>query len=249
MAIQRVVVERRRNRLGAEEKLIVDHAEKLGIPVIETNEKSLSRDFFKFYPTDLVVGGILFMKHALRAYGKELSEHIPYPECLLHLMQRDVWYLPSLRQAKELLDKGEKFFIKPQGWKCFTGFVAESSDDFRFNGTSGQQPVIISDLVKFVSEYRYYVAKGVIVASAHYEGDVDQIPNLPIVQSAVNTLTADKAPAGYVIDFGVLENGNTVLVEINDGWSVGAYGNITGTQLWEVLAARWQEMIEGGNRV
>jgi hypothetical protein len=240
----RVVLEKRNSRLGVEEELVASKARSLGIQVVVTTEKIVSRGFFMFKDTDLVVGGVMFMKHALRAYGKELVEHTPYPLCLNHLLYRNVGHIRSLKDAKYLLDQGQKFFIKPDGWKCFTGFVAEHSDDFRFNGTSNQQPVFTSDVVEFLTEWRVYVVDGRVRAVRWANaGTQDLVPNYAEIERAVFEFKVDGSPAGYAIDFGVLSTGETALVEVNDGFSIGAYGDHLEGTYWDMVSARWQQLI------
>lgn len=243
--ILRVVLEKRNSRLAPEEQLLAKEAKLRGIPIAYAYEKSVARGFFKFAPTDLVSGSIQFMQHAVRGYGKTLSEHTPYPKCLEHLLYRKVRRLNTLKSAKALLDKGERLFIKPAGWKLFTGFVAEHSDDFRFNGTSGQAPVFTSEVVTWLSEWRVYVANGEVldIRFADHGGDRSIRPSRGIIAGAVKCFTKAGAPAGYAIDFGVLSTGETALVEVNDGFSIGAYDHVTAQTYWAVIQARWQQLI------
>lgn len=240
----RVVLEKRNGRLGKEEELIYSRAKVMGIPVVLTTEKVVARNFFKFTSVDLVVGSVQFMKHALRAYGKELSEHTPYPECLSHLLYRKVKYLPLLADAKLMIAKGEKLFIKPATWKRFTGFVTIDPMDIRFNGTSDRTPVFIAEPVEFLTEWRVYVVDGRVraVRWAH-EGNPELEPNHAEIERAVFEFKIDGSPAGYAIDFGVLSTGETALVEVNDGFSIGAYGNHLEGTYWDMLSARWQQLI------
>lgn len=242
-----LVVEKRNGRLAVEELMLSAEADRRDIPVITTPVKKLARNQIPLTKDHVVAGGVLFVKHALRAYGKELSEHTPYPPCLAHLLYRNVRQVRSLRDAKELLDKGESFFIKPATWKSFTGFVAQFSDDFRFNGASNSIPVFISEVVEFVSEWRTYVANGQIVgfcsALNEFRDDDRPKPDMTVIKNAVDALTAAGAPAGYVVDFGVLSTGETALVELNDGFSIGAYVGVTSKAYWEVIVARWQQLI------
>jgi hypothetical protein len=241
---RRLVVEQR-HPMQREEALLVAHAETLGIPVEGVYLKHMSRGFVRPGSADLVAGTIQFMQHAVRQYGKELAEHTPYPECLKPFMHRKTWQLDTLAQAKAMLDSGRKFFIKPVHWKVFTGFVAEYSDDFRFNGVSNQTPVYLSEVVEFIAEYRAYVAHGEVLTVEFAGGDerCGMIPH-PTIFEAVKILTQHGVPAGYAIDFGILTTGQTALVELNDGFSIGAYGNITAEQYWKVIAARWPELIK-----
>lgn len=54
--------------------------------------------------------------------------------------------------------------------------------------------------------------------------------------------SADQAPAAFAIDFGVLTDGQTALVELNDGFSIGTYG-LSGELYADFTAARWAELV------
>lgn len=49
------------------------------------------------------------------------------------------------------------------------------------------------------------------------------------------------APAGYSADFGVTDNGRTLLIETNDGYSLG-HGRLVANLYAELLRARWEEL-------
>ena len=51
----------------------------------------------------------------------------------------------------------------------------------------------------------------------------------------------DTAPAGYGIDFGITDDGKTLLVEVNDGHSLGNY-NLRPVEYAKLLEARWDEL-------
>ncbi|QTH80251.1 hypothetical protein PA10_00051 [Pseudomonas phage pPa_SNUABM_DT01] len=240
-----LVVELRRGKLGKEEQLLVDMANELGIEVQTTYEKVVSRNQFAFNENHIVAGGVQFIKHALRAYGKELPVENSYPECLHKYLKREVRKVRTLREAKAMLDEGRTLFIKPCNIKRFTGFVTCDRNDFRFNGASDQTPVWISEPVQFDSEWRCYVANGIIVGVEFTDnsGMISVKPHVGVIYDAVRILTENGGHAGYAIDFGVLKNGQTVLVELNDGFSIGAYGDIDPEAYWEVIRQRWKEMI------
>lgn len=240
---KRVIVERRNGRLGGEEQMIVDEAHRRKIPVEELTEKILSRGFCKFEPTDLVVGSVKFIKHALRLLDAPLVEASPYPECLRPYLGRAVGRYRSLKEVKHELDLGYKWFVKPVDTKIFTGFVPDSSTDFRFNGVSNRRPMYVSEVVEFHSEWRYYVVDGQPKAMRWYAGDKRRRPNQRTVYDAIEAYAKAGAPAGYVIDFGVIDRGETVLIEVNDGFAVGAYCESISEVYWDMLVARWQELI------
>jgi hypothetical protein len=233
--------------LGREEAMMAALAASRGIPVERASEKQLERRRILLSAGMVAVGSVPFVKHALRQFGKELPLHAPYPTALGHLLYRDVRKLPALSDAHALLAAGRRVFIKPaDGWKRFTGFVAEFADDYRFNGVSRAKPVWVSDPVRFVSEWRAYVADNAVmdVRFADHGGDRDAKPDISVIREAVALLAEHPAtPAGYVIDFGVLDTGETALIEMNDGFSFGAYDDVTPEAYWSVTVSRWQELV------
>jgi len=241
-----VVLEKRNGRVALEESLLAQRAAELHIPVQWGTEKQASRNQIKLDGQTLVAGGVPFVKHCLRAYGKTLSEHTPYPACLVHLLYRNIKQLSTLAEAKLMIAKGQKLFVKPANWKRFTGFVTIDPMDFRFNGTSDRIPVFVAEPVEFLSEWRVYVANGVVldIKFADHGGDRNLRPDEAVIHDAVNRLTVWGAPDGYVVDFGVLSTGETALVELNDGFSIGAYDGVTAETYWEVILSRWLQLIK-----
>lgn len=74
----------------------------------------------------------------------------------------------------------------------------------------------------------------------HYCGDWSKAPSRAVVGQTIAAYSS--ASAGYAADFGVTDDGRTLLVEVNDGYSLGPYG------LWpklyaQLLSARWTEMV------
>ncbi|MFN7976011.1 MAG: ATP-grasp domain-containing protein [Acidobacteriota bacterium] len=53
---------------------------------------------------------------------------------------------------------------------------------------------------------------------------------------------AGRARAGYGIDFGVLADGRTALVEMNDGYGLGSYA-LDPDLYTDLLVARWEELM------
>lgn len=240
-------------KLGLEETMMFNEATRLGLKTVIVSEKQLSRNKFRMEPDMMAVGGVPFVKQALRQLGKKLPEHKPYPLALEYMLYRDILRLMRLRDAKDMLAQGHRLFVKPAGWKRFTGFVAEFPDDHRFNGASNSIPVWISTPVTFLSEWRVYVADDVIldVRFVDHGGDRRITPNMAMITGAVEELARTGiAPRGYVIDFGVLDNsptncgGVTALIEMNDGFSFGAYDGLQSETLWVVTLNRWMELVQ-----
>jgi hypothetical protein len=101
--------------------------------------------------------------------------------------------------------------------------------------------VLVSEYVIFASEWRCFVCRGKILDLCRYQGDVFAYPDARVVKNAVSDYSRIGL-AGYGIDFGVLTNGQTVLVEVNEGYSLGPYG-LESTEYAELLEARWLQLV------
>lgn len=101
--------------------------------------------------------------------------------------------------------------------------------------------VLVSEYVVFASEWRCFVCRGQVLELCHYSGDMFRYPDPAVIKSAIADFR-NEAPAGYGIDFGVLTDGRTVLVEVNDGYALGSYG-LNSTEYSELLEARWLELV------
>lgn len=195
----------------------------------------------------LVIGGIGTVRTALAQLGAPEPENIDYPDPLRPFLLRDV-RRATIREAHRLC-RDDRFdppvFIKPvTGHKEFTGHVlAVYRDLLHTAGWAHEEPetaVWISDVVEFVAEWRYFVKHREVVGVGHYFGDPLRAPDPAVVRAAVAAY--DPCPAAYVIDLGVLADGRTALVEVNDGFSFGCYGLNPYTHA-HMLAARWLEMV------
>ncbi|HYH64484.1 MAG TPA: ATP-grasp domain-containing protein [Urbifossiella sp.] len=103
--------------------------------------------------------------------------------------------------------------------------------------------VLVSEYVTFASEWRCFVRGGRVIDLCRYQGDVFGYPDAAVVRAAVRAHAAT-APAGYGIDFGVLTTGRTVLVEVNEVYSLHPYGLESG-EYAELLETRWLELVGG----
>jgi hypothetical protein len=245
---KRLVIEKRNNRFAAEEKLLAQHAEELGIPVVHAYEKAVARGFFKFQSTDLVAGSVGFMHHAMRQFKIQVIHNQPYPDVLSDLMYRKVLPIRDMYALRKyFIQSGRPVFAKPLQTKKFTGFVADHIGDPRFNGAGNQTELIVVEAVEFLDEWRVYVANGKImkIAATPEPRKTGMWPGWSFVASVVerlNKAATEYAPAGYALDIGVLTTGELALVEINDGYSIGAYDNISARDYWDVIAARWGQL-------
>lgn len=189
-------------------------------------------------PNDLIVGRVSTIVKRLSVLGIKIDEY-DYPEELTQYLGRSVWNdtLDSIMNSE---DKWP-VFVKPVRDKAFVGFILRKEEDLpRLYRATQTEPVLCSELVNFLSEWRVFVRYGDVVDVRPYSGDWKKIYDPATIESAVNDFTS--APAGYAIDFGVTDKGETRLIEVNDGFALGTYG-IDPIQYAKLLSARWSELL------
>ena len=234
------IEERHEGKPAREEALLASYAPSQGFDVARTTWKPFVRSRIKPEPGDVVAGSIKFVRSALQSLGKQLPQPDPYPDSLHPWYHRRVWKVASLAAA---LNTTHSVFVKPaKRWKLFTGFVVDSYNPAELHGVSRREPVWCSEVVRFVSEWRCYVVRGEprYLVQCDHGGDPARIPDLSTCHDAVRAYS--DAPSAYAIDFGVLPTGETALIEANDGFSVGAYGNVPANVYWDMIATRWHEL-------
>ena len=231
-----------------ETRAAVKAAMLLDIPVARVSLADLSG--FARLPDALPVGTVEFVHEAMRNLSIAGPSNISYPDCLHHLLRRHV--RKSL--AGHVLGR---WFVKPCTTKAFTGFVFDSLVDpdqldahdreqhDAFMALPPDAEVWISEVVEWLSEWRYYVLDGQLVGEARYDQldaeDAPQ-PDAQVVQEAV-ALASGSGMRTLSIDMGVLRSGETALVECNDAYALGLYGNAVECRDYlRMLEARWREI-------
>lgn len=189
---------------------------------------------------DIIVSGIGDVRYILNKLDKkyptlEYPESISKPQYLGRRIWKDV--LGSIMSNKEKWN----LFIKPvEGGKLFTGAVIKEFKDFRTCvGAQEITEVWCSELVDFTTEYRCFIRYGEVLDIKNYKGDCFIVPDKKVLNSIIQDYT--DAPNAYTIDLGVTTNGETLLVEINEGYSVGAYG-LDSLKYAKLLATRWAQL-------
>ncbi len=203
-------------------------------PVFYQKEEELSN----CRPDDLIVGGVSIVRNRLNTYGITIPEY-DYPEELSELLGRKIW----TDTLSSVLEKPEQWpiFVKPVKDKAFQGFMLRSEKDVpRMRQARQDEPVLCSELVSFCTEWRAFVRYGRIWDVRPYRGDWHYHYDPAVLDFAVSNYRS--APAGYAMDFGVTEDGRTLLVEVNDGYALGCYG-ADPIQYAKLLSARWCELV------
>lgn len=219
-------------------------------------------DLEKYKNEDFVpIGSVEFVKKYASILGIENIIINPYPIQNREFLLRTV----RISTLQELFSLTSSVFVKPFNIKQFNGFVFDPNkpiseysehDMEQLNivlSLKLEEFIWISNVVNFVSEYRYYIQNGEIIGYARYdeleEENVPE-PNLQIIKNYINLLNClykwDNKP--YCLDFGVLDSGDTVMVECNEAWAIGLYGDaLKPKEYLKFLISGWNYLIGGEN--
>ncbi len=195
----------------------------------------------KISPDDLVHGNINFVLKKLAAMGIEPPKTMEVPNCLNGYLGRITGFT-TMKTIRKLSD--HPVFIKPKGaHKLFDGHVVREFNNLIYTSHLPDDTyVLTSEVVKFVSEYRCFVLNGELVGCKHYKGNFMLFPDPKIIERAIydHHLYANP-PAAYSIDFGITDDGKTLLIELNDSYSLGCYG-LAPHIYCQMIKARWEEL-------
>jgi hypothetical protein len=211
-----------------------------GFTVQFVTAKQIERRRVLIADVDFAAGGLSFMAAAFRQLGVAIPLPADYPPEVAEFMRRDIW--PStVGQARAAFDSGSApMFVKPRfSRKRFTGRVFTSGTDWPLCNLSRHLEIWCSTPVTFLSEHRIFVVNGAVRAIRLYDGSHEITPDLATVAAIASALSARMA--GFAFDVGVLDDGTTALVEVNEGFSVGGYG-VDAEVLVDVFLARWVEI-------
>jgi hypothetical protein len=193
----------------------------------------------------IVVGGMGTVRAALEQLGIHPPSHLSVPAILQPFLGRESWRstVHEVRQAGRF-----PIFLKPYDQaKVFSGQIVKDRDDLDrltaprdgFPSIAEDFPILAQEPVSFKSEWRVFVVRGVIIGVNFYQGDPLAFPAAHVIKMTVGAY--QQPPAGYSADFGVTAEGHTLLIETNDGYSLG-HGALTANLYAELLQARWLEM-------
>jgi hypothetical protein len=193
-----------------------------------------------------VFAGVKVFDEILDKMGVVYNKIDTYPDQLNQFLHRDI-QLTTLGEFRTAWNKSEtdipKLFMKPVEQKLFTGRVMNTLLDWcQLVNLPPESPVYIAEPVKFVSEFRIYISKGKIIMGKHYQGDWTRMVDTDVVKQAIEAF-GSSAPCAYALDFGLLDNGTTALVEYNDATSLGNYG-MSPILHAGMLVDRWHELTQ-----
>lgn len=197
----------------------------------------------KVTPETVVYGGIPVMDKVFTHLG--VKPHVDYyPEELKQFLGRCV-FESTVAEVHKIVEEGCPLFVKPpyEIKKSFTGHVMNKFVDLiRMNHLEDNQKVICSELVKFVSEYRFFIHKDLgVLGCKHYAGDWAKTIDFSIGEVCRELFT--KSPICYSLDMGLTKDGRTLLVECNDALSLGCYG-LDPSMFSIMIVDRWSEIMK-----
>lgn len=134
-------------------------------------------------------------------------------------------------------------FIKPLNeHKLFTGKVINTfADLISLAGVPQETKILQSQVVNWISEYRCFVNRRGLLGCKNYTGDFTVLPNFDMIYGAIEDYK--EQPLSYSLDFGITDKGETQLIEINDGFALGAYG-LNSIYYCKFIRDRWHEILK-----
>lgn len=195
-------------------------------------------DYLSLDKETIVHGYIRAVEKALTILECKVPEEFSIPEELTSFTGRKMW-TTTLGKIRETEDP---VFIKPlKGRKIFDGHVRGNivAKLMQTCMCSNDTEVLASEVVNFITEYRGFVLNKELIGWKHYKGDFSKMPDVNVVREAISKYTS--APAAYSIDFGLDDRNNSLLVEVNDAYSLGSYG-LSSILYAKMIEARWDEM-------
>ncbi len=198
-------------------------------------------DYLDITKETIVVGWIRTVRKAFEVLGVQDPPEVSIPAELAEYAGRKTWEstLGDMRRS----DDNSRLFIKPlEGHKLFTGHIrtGEMKDLIYTAIYPDETKILVSEVVNFISEYRGFVLNGKLIGLKHYAGDFKIMIDTAKVEEAITKYT--DAPIAYSIDFGMTDDGRTLLVEVNYSFALGCYGL---DRVWyaRMIEARWDQIV------
>lgn len=201
-------------------------------------------------PDATPVGSVEFCQALLSRRGAPVNRFCStYPPVLTPYLGRHV-------KQGVYRDVPEGWFVKPRyGVKGFTGHIKGEPwpDGERVPDRLPLVPVFYAPPVVFVVEARCYVLHGHVRGIARYIEPDDGSgpdPDTRVIDEMVTAFEDQNDVEAYALDVGVLDTGETVLVEWNDGWALGYYPDpsFTPAAYADLIEARWRQLIDADDR-
>ncbi|MEM7346512.1 MAG: ATP-grasp domain-containing protein [Chloroflexota bacterium] len=128
----------------------------------------------------------------------------------------------------------ERKFIKPADQKFFKAGIYEPDDEIPgLDKRKPEDPILISDVVEFVDEFRLFIVDGQVETGSQYIAEKQLLEDAATDYLAAEIKSFGHAiaqvyqallPRTYVVDIGRLVTGELAVIEFNQIWASGLYG-------------------------
>ena len=196
----------------------------LGVEVIAFNGDRLET-LERLNPTtkDVIIGSVEATERFFELIGVPIPNYLGYPESLKKYLHRNI----TVSKFIDIGDRPFPYFVKPKnGVKSFTGSLVQNENQKKllvsFGDVVDDTELYVSDPLNFLSEFRCFVHKGELKGIQYYAGDFRRFPNVEVIEEMIRNYT--DCNVSYTLDVGVIDSGETALVEVNDMWAIGSYG-------------------------
>ena len=149
----------------------------------------------------------------------------PPDDLLFHLPEKWLKRVITESTIKDAFHFIYPCFIKPMVPKIFSGKVYNSHKELLEEciGLNDNTPIIHSEIMQIRAEVRAFILDNKIVSASIYEGNAD----IQEAISFVNQFLTDNVhptPRTYVLDVGLTDSGEWLIVEANAVWGAGLNG-------------------------
>lgn len=203
---------------------------------LTTFEEVSCGKFDRLIKSNVFIGSTEFMREVFKRVGIN-DVRLPMNSNRSHLLMT----LGEFFNKK--VDK--HYFIKPVEIKLFTGFVYDGCNYPSIQSLPNDTKIYVYEVLpKILSEWRIYVYRNRLTDSCFYSGNFRITPNYDWIDELikVNKELIDPFPDTYVIDVGILENGEMTVIEYNDMWAIGNYG-VPNDIYYSMLKERYFDII------
>ena len=210
-------------------------AEELGIDAIPFE----NGDVIPTSPYCIIVGCVEVCEKWLERAGFPIPPPIPL-ELFNDRTGRSV-VTRHMDDIPTLLNNGPVFIKPATRTKAFTGFVVTDLLSLQTWTEGYNGDVLVQPVMDIVSEYRMYISNDKIIDVKHYAGDPLIFPSSDFLRATYKDAIRQLSYHSYTLDFGVLDTGETILIEANDGWAIGNYG-LHPKEYYLFVRNRWLQM-------
>jgi len=199
---------------------------------------------------DIVLDYIDQCNSIFSKFGIEPS--IPdYPKVMDKFLGRKIWKdtINSISRSEEKWSAG--YFVKSVRSKAFSGKIISSISDLVGCGNySEDYDVLVSEPLDICAEWRCFIIYDEIVDVRPYGLLLDRSRksyryhyDFKVLDSMMEAFISWKErPMACSLDICVIKDGQTLLVEINDAYSLGCYG-LASVFYAKLISARWSQIL------